>query len=125
MEGVASGRALTVLVVLYAFQIVIAPHKLLANRGNVSDLQVGEGARVGTAAPVGEEQALGDHLTDGVALDGVCCDREEGRGRVHGCSPRGAAAPMRREVEGRKPANGKREDSSFVSGTQITCQHGA
>ena len=102
MEGVASGRALTVLVVLYAFQIVIAPHKLLANRGNVSDLQVGEGARVGTAAPVGEEQALGDHLTDGVALDGVCCDREEGRGRLHAlAAPRRhqCAAKLRDEIQ--------------------------
>ena len=99
MEGVASGRALTVLVVLYAFQIVIAPHKLLANRGNVSDLQVGEGARVGTAAPVGEEQALGDHLADGVALDGVCCDREEGRGRLHRAAAHQCAAKLRDEIQ--------------------------
>ena len=79
----AGGRVLTVLVVRYAFDVLIALQELLTNGSDVSDLQVVEGAAVRTAAPVGEEQTLGEHLADVVALDGVCGDREEGRGRGH------------------------------------------
>ena len=92
----AGGRVLTVLVVLYAFDVFIALQELLTNGSDVSDLQVVEGAAVRTAAPVGEEQTLGEHLADVVALDGVCGDREEGRGRGHCLSA--LAAPRLRAL---------------------------
>ena len=91
----AGGRVLTVLVVRYAFDVLIALQELLTNGSDVSDLQVVEGAAVRTAAPVGEEQTLGEHLADVVALDGVCGDREEGRGRGHCLSALAAGACVR------------------------------